>query len=630
MVLFDYIERGGETTVETVGVHNPLVSVVIPVYNAEKYLKNAYTYLAEQQLQNFEVIFVDDCSSDATEEMLKRFADRDARFRWIRHARNQGCGMARNTGIRDAAGTYILCLDVDDKYHPALLQKMVWALESTNADVAVCNSMVTNMQTGERRHFGQWRRLQERMNGEILIVDEPCKFHDIVNLIDYVAWSKMIRRSFFLEKELWFPNLKYYEDIPFSFLTCLQAGRIAFVNETLIEYHIMNQDSMTAWKIPKEFYLVDAFHCVFRKKDRLDWDSVGSELMGRMLENIGAVYYSDRTTEKEKRAIRLRMGGPIRRLWQWDSLLERGLFGANGTRLCEEIRNAPVYQAPVLLHGDTIGICGMSDPLPEKAAGEVESLRARCAALGLQACFTPDLQPWSASYRMTDSQEKAFRLMELYARKDISYIFDMSGGNLANEVLPYLPFPLIAKSGKIFAGYSDLTCILNAIYVKTGLPSILYRINNLYKDCSAEQMRRFCRSMMQGEPDLFEFQYVFLNGNSMQGVVVGGNLRCLLKLAGTEYWPDMRGKILFLESLDTDMPAIRAGVAQLKQMNVFESISGILIGTFGMCEGSDLSPIDPWILSQLPLSLPAAKTKELGHGYLSKAIWIGKEVALQL
>lgn len=108
---------------ENVDVNNPLVSVIIPAYNAEKYLQNAYSYLRAQQLQNFEVIFVDDCSSDATEEMLKRFADSDARFRWIRHERNQGCGMARNTGIRNANGTYIICLDADDTYHPDLLKK---------------------------------------------------------------------------------------------------------------------------------------------------------------------------------------------------------------------------------------------------------------------------------------------------------------------------------------------------------------------------------------------------------------------------------------------------------------------------------------------------------------------------
>lgn len=614
---------------ENVDVNNPLVSVIIPAYNAERYLQNAYSYLLAQQLQNFEVIFVDDCSSDATEEMLKRFADSDARFRWIRHERNQGCGMARNTGIRNANGTYIICLDADDTYHPDLLKKMVWVLESTNADVAVCNSTVVNMQTGARRHFGQWRRLQERMNGKILVADDPCKFDDIANLIDYVAWSKMIRRSFFLEKELWFPNLKYYEDIPFSFLSCLQASKVAFVNETLIEYHILNQDSMTSWKIPKEFYMVDAFHYILRKKECLDWDSVGDQLMRRILENIGAIYYSDRTTEEERQAIRLRMNGPLRELWKLDNLSDLGHLGANGTKLYEEIRDTPVPWFPVLLHGDTVGICGMSDPLPEKAAAEIESLRAQCTALGLQVRFTPELQLQSASYRATDPKQKASWLMELYAQEDISYIFDMSGGNLANELLSYLPFPLIANSGKIFAGYSDLTCILNAIYAKTGLPSILYRINNLYKDRSAEQIRRFHCSMIQGEPDLFDFQYAFINGNSMKGVVVGGNLRCLLKLAGTEFWPDMQGKILFLESLDTDMPAIRAGIAQLKQMKVFEYISGILIGTFGMCEDCDLSPIDQWILSQLPSSLPVAKTKELGHGYLSKALWIGKEVSLQ-
>ena len=114
----------------------------------------------------------------------------------------------------------------------------------------------------------------------------------------------------------------------------------------------------------------------------------------------------------------------------------------------------------------------------------------------------------------------------------------------------------------------------------------------------------------------------------MHGVLVGGNLRCLLKLAGTEFWPDMQGKILFIESLNTDLHAIKAAVAQLKQMKVFDDIEGVVIGTFGKEEELGLTQIDQWILTQIPPCLPVAKTKEVGHGYLSKAIWIGKEILL--
>ena len=464
----------------TVDFNKPLVSVVVPAYNAEAYLGNAFSRLQAQTLHNFEAIFVDDCSKDATTEILKDLVSRDSRFHWVRHEQNQGCGAARNTGIKRATGEYVICLDADDNYYSDLLENMVSALVSTDADIAVCNSVVVNAKTGEKRHFGQWRRLQERMSDDIMVVDHPCKCEDIASLIDYVAWSKMFRRTFFVEKALWFPNLKYYEDIPFSFLSCLLASRLVFLKKPLLEYYIMNTDSMTSWKIPKEFYMVDAFHHVLRRKELLDWKSVESNLMKRILDNIGAVYYSSNTSDEERAAIRTRMSGHVWDMWEVDRLLEQEILGDYGKRLCSEICQLSAPQFSVMLHGDTIGICGLSDPLSEKGYGEIGSLVDRCERLGLHACFTPDLAQGYGVNRLPDPEQKAQWLMELYGQSNISYIFDMSGGNLANEVLPYLSYPLIEKSEKIFIGYSDLTCILNAIYTKTGRPSILYRINNLY------------------------------------------------------------------------------------------------------------------------------------------------------
>lgn len=112
----------------------------------------------------------------------------------------------------------------------------------------------------------------------------------------------------------------------------------------------------------------------------------------------------------------------------------------------------------------------------------------------------------------------------------------------------------------------------------------------------------------------------------MSGIVVGGNIRCLLKLAGTEFWPDMTGKILFLESLDDNIKTARAQIAQLKQLHVFEKVAGVLLGTFGIKERSEISDIDRCFESELPIQLPLSKTREIGHGYLSRAIWIGKEL----
>jgi len=213
----------------------------------------------------------------------------------------------------------------------------------------------------------------------------------------------------------------------------------------------------------------------------------------------------------------------------------------------------------------------------------------------------------------------------MYRDESIKVIFDISGGDLANMVLPYLDYNLIEKSDKQFWGYSDLTTIINAIYSKTGAVSTLYQIRNLiYKD-SREQIERFSNSIFGRTNELFDFPYVFVQGEKMEGVVVGGNIRCLLKLAGTEYFPDMQGKILLLESLSGGIARILTFYSQLEQLGVFKKVNGILLGTFSEIEEEGIQPNEIQLLEQfVKPDMPIVKTKYIGHGTDSMAIEIGR------
>ena len=215
-------------------------------------------------------------------------------------------------------------------------------------------------------------------------------------------------------------------------------------------------------------------------------------------------------------------------------------------------------------------------------------------------------------------EERAESLMECYKDPEIKRIFDVSGGDLANEILPYLDYEVIKKSDKQFWGYSDLTTVINAIYTKTGKTSILYQIRNLLHDVSEEKMK-----------ELFDFKYEFIQGIEMKGILVGGNIRCFLKLAGTEYWPDMDGKVLLLEAMSGNVPKMVTALNQLKQMGVFEKVNGILLGTFTEMEVEHYSPaIEELVMRYAGPSIPIAKTFEIGHGIDSKAVEIGKELYL--
>lgn len=249
--------------------------------------------------------------------------------------------------------------------------------------------------------------------------------------------------------------------------------------------------------------------------------------------------------------------------------------------------------------------------------------------LGLKPVFSDYIYARDASGICGTAIEKASALMDFYKDPEVKVIFDVSGGDMANEILPYLDFQAIAESGKQFWGYSDLTTIINAIYAKTGKSSVLYQVRNLLYSYRERQLDDFRKTVMEGGDDLYRISYRFLQGSCLEGIVVGGNIRCLLKLAGTPYWPDMQDKVLLLESLGGTVPQMVTYLSQMKQMGVFQQIKGILLGTFTKMEEGNCSPaMEELVLQYAGQDIPVAKTQEIGHGADSRGIIIGNEIRI--
>lgn len=231
----------------------------------------------------------------------------------------------------------------------------------------------------------------------------------------------------------------------------------------------------------------------------------------------------------------------------------------------------------------------------------------------------------SRNVRSGSPKERAEALMDFYRDSEVSMICDVSGGDIANEILPYLDYDMIQKSPAVFVGYSDLTTILNAIYTKTGRPGVLYQVRHLLEAENEEQRNAFQEYIVQGHPFSVP-NFHFIQGNEMQGILVGGNIRCLLKLAGTEYFPDMQDKLLLLEAMSGDAAKMMTYLAQLKQLGVFDKVRGILLGTFTQMEREQQQPsIEELLAEYTDKSIPVAKTQEVGHGIDAKPVWIGKE-----
>ena len=276
-----------------------------------------------------------------------------------------------------------------------------------------------------------------------------------------------------------------------------------------------------------------------------------------------------------------------------------------------------------------------SDPRMPLEKGELDRLAGILGKMGLPVTYSTFLFDGAAPV-----QERAGELNSYFADSEIKVIFDVSGGNRTNEILPYLDYDVIGQSGAFFCGYSDLSALMGAIYAKTNKASMLYYIRNLTGEAGARQQEEFAEFATEnllsenpspsGKTDkLCDFDYHFLRGDSLRGILVGGNLRCFLKLAGTPYLPDVTGKVLLLESLGGDLYAIRSMLAQHAQMGSFEKAAGVLLGTFLAAEKNGQGKqIEEAVLSLVPEGKPVAKTGRIGHAPDSKAAWLGRELIL--
>lgn len=283
----------------------------------------------------------------------------------------------------------------------------------------------------------------------------------------------------------------------------------------------------------------------------------------------------------------------------------------------------------ILNVNDTIGLISCSNGLDKNMKINIENLINILSSIGINVVCSNVLykNDKGISY---DAEIRAKELMDFYLNEDIKAIFDLSGGDLCNEILNYLNYDKISKANKPFFGYSDLTVILNALYKKSKITNYNYQLRNLIREDSINQISNFKNSILDGKNNLYDFNYKWIQGDSMNGIVIGGNIRCFLKLAGTEYMPDFNNKILFLEALSGDINKISTFITHYQQIGAFDNINGILLGTFTELEKSqDSIKVEDIIIKKLKDSnIPIAKTSEIGHGANSKCIPIGKYISL--
>ena len=235
----------------------PRLSLVVPAYKVQGYLRECLDSVLDQEFADFEVIAVDDCSPDGSGAILDEYAARDDRVRVLHLPENVGLGRARNAGMAEARGDYLLFLDSDDTLVPGALAAVAQRLEATgDPDILVYDYARTYWDGAVQRN----RRsdlLAETGAPTFSLTDRP----ELLDLLQ-TAWNKAYRRDFVTRHDFAFPP-GYYEDTPFTYCSLLRAERIAVLDRVCVHYRQRRSGNILRTRSRRHFDIFDQYQRIF-------------------------------------------------------------------------------------------------------------------------------------------------------------------------------------------------------------------------------------------------------------------------------------------------------------------------------------------------------------------------------
>lgn len=237
----------------------PKISVIVPIYNMEKYLKTSLSSLTKQTLKDIEIICVNDGSKDKSLEILNKFAQNDERFKIINQP-NSGSGQARNNGLKLATGEYIAFLDPDDWIDSTTYKELYEQAKKQDCDLLVFNykNVDENGKTISRVRF------KDKFKGIFDLNSEKCfNWRDIKEKVFggffYSSWNKIYKKDFIKKNKIHFTNCSMSEDNAFVFASTLMAKKIGYNDN--VYYNYLSRNNSAVHKV------TDKNFCIFKVYD---------------------------------------------------------------------------------------------------------------------------------------------------------------------------------------------------------------------------------------------------------------------------------------------------------------------------------------------------------------------------
>lgn len=248
------------------------ISIIVPIYNAEKYLSKCINSLINQTKKEIEIILINDGSTDRSEEIINNY--RDERIKYFKNE-NQGIGKTRNFGIEKATGKYLMFVDSDDYLKEDACEILFKKAEKEKLDLVICNYYKVDEETDKKEiiEIKEFKNTKLKDNKELLLN---------VNL---APWNKLYKRDLIKKNKIKFVENLKYEDAPFVVETMDKAKRIGQVTEAL-NYYVIHKNSETTIRDRKVFDIIKIVD-IIRKyfSNRKDFIEIINKLSVRILTN---------------------------------------------------------------------------------------------------------------------------------------------------------------------------------------------------------------------------------------------------------------------------------------------------------------------------------------------------------
>ena len=232
----------------------PKVSVIVPVYNVEKYIEKCLDTLVIQTLEDIEIILVNDGSTDSSKEKIQAYINQYSNIKYL-EKENGGLSSARNFGMKYASGEYIAFLDSDDYVEKNMYEDMYTVAKQNDSDMVECDFI--------------WEYPNKRKMDKGIIYNNK---KEAIEKARVVAWNKLIKREILEKEKIIFPEGLRYEDVEFFYKLVPYLNKISFVKKYLVHY-VQREDSIANTqdiRTKEIFNVLDNVLLYYRKEEIYD------------------------------------------------------------------------------------------------------------------------------------------------------------------------------------------------------------------------------------------------------------------------------------------------------------------------------------------------------------------------